>query len=410
MLSSILTVYRKEMKEVLRDRKTLIFMIVFPTIIMPVMMNAFVGFVSRTEETARTETLSYAVFGAEQLPELAGAFAAASGFNRVDVPSMDSIKTAVANGAIRFAVVIPDKAAQLMGEGKQVKVSLHYDNASVTSKAKERAQKVIREFSQSCRSRRLASLGLAGPSEQESLLEPVAIQESGTAEMREVLGERLGGLLPYLFIIFCFLGAMYPAIDLGAGEKERGTLETLLLAPVPRWRLVMGKFLVIFTTGVTSALLTLTSLGAWLLIKAMSITKEKAVALTAGKEILATVNLTDLLLIGLMLIPIAAMFAALLLAVSIYARSFKEASSYCGPLNFLIIVPAIIAILPGVQLTWGWAMVPVTNVSLAIKELVKGTMNYPMLIAILGSSFLTAGAMLFFCAKWFQRESVLFRE
>jgi sodium transport system permease protein len=323
---------------------------------------------------------------------------------------MDSIKTAVANGAIRFAVVIPEKAAQQLENGKQVKVQLHYDNASVTSKAKERAQKVIREFSESWRSRRLASLGLAGPSEQESLLEPVAIQESGTAEMREVLGERLGGLLPYLFIIFCFLGAMYPAIDLGAGEKERGTLETLLLAPVPRWRLVMGKFLVIFTTGVTSALLTLTSLGAWLLIKAMSITKEKAVALTAGKEILATVNLTDLLLIGLMLIPIAAMFAALLLAVSIYARSFKEASSYCGPLNFLIIVPAIIAILPGVQLTWGWAMVPVTNVSLAIKELVKGTMNYPMLIAILGSSFLTAGAMLFFCAKWFQRESVLFRE
>lgn len=410
MLSNIFTVYRKELKEVLRDRKTLIFMIVFPTVIMPVMMNALVNFMAKTERTARTETLSYAVLGAEHLPDLADAFTPEKGFRRVELPNGAAITAAVSDGTIRFAVVIPDNASRQIGEGKQVKVNLHYDNASVTSKAKERARAVIRDFGQSRRSQRLAALGLASADQQESLLNPVAIEEFGTADKREVVGERVGGMLPYMFIIFCFLGAMYPAIDLGAGEKERGTLETLLLAPVPRSSLVLGKFLVIFTTGVTSALLTLTSLGVWIFLKAMSITKAQGVAFPVGKEILGMVDVTDLLLIGLMLIPIAAMFAALLLTVSIYARSFKEASSYCGPLNFLSIVPAFIAILPGVTLTWGWAMVPVTNVSLAIKELVKGTMNYPMLIAILGSSFLMAAAMLFFCAKWFQRESVLFRE
>lgn len=92
------------------------------------------------------------------------------------------------------------------------------------------------------------------------------------------------------------------------------------------------------------------------------------------------------------------------------SKSFKEAGSYCGPLNFLAIVPAFIAMLPIVKLDWYWAMVPITNISLAIKELIKGTMNYEMLIAILGSSVLIAGALLLFCTKWFEREAVLFRE
>jgi sodium transport system permease protein len=118
----------------------------------------------------------------------------------------------------------------------------------------------------------------------------------------------------------------------------------------------------------------------------------------------------DLLLIAAMLIPTAAIFAALLLSISIYARSFREASTYCGPLNLVMLLPAFIALLPGVQLDWIWALVPITNITLAIKELVKGTMDYAMLVAILGSSVVIAGALLFFCTKWFEREAVLFRQ
>jgi len=78
--------------------------------------------------------------------------------------------------------------------------------------------------------------------------------------------------------------------------------------------------------------------------------------------------------------------------------------------NFLIIIPAMIAMMPGVELTWTWAMVPITNVALATKEVIKGTMDYTMLFAIMGSTTVIAGAMLLFCTKWFERESVLFRE
>jgi len=403
MRLNILTIYLKEMREVLRDRKTLIFMVALPTLVVPVLMNVMIGFIVKAEKKAQTETLTFAVFGAEHLPDLANAFSIEKGFEKVNIPTQEAITSAIEENKIKFGLVIPQATREQFESGEQVTVQFYYNNASVTSKVKNRASKVIREFGERYRSERLADLGLGTPQEQEHLLNPITIEEHNTADMREVLGERVGGMLPYLFIIFCFMGAMYPAIDLGAGEKERGTLETLLLAPIPRYQIVLGKFFVIFTTGVTAALLSLTSMGVMLAIKGQEVTGELG-------EVIASVSVVDLVLIAAMLIPTAAMFAALLLSVSIYAKSFKEASAYCGPLNFLAIVPAFIAMLPMVKLDWYWAMVPITNISLAIKELIKGTMNYEMFTAILGSSVVIAGAFLFFCTRWFEREAVLFRK
>ena len=403
MRLNILTIYLKEMKEVLRDRKTLIFMVALPTLVVPVLMNVMIGFIVKAEKKAQTETLAFAIFGAEHLPDLASAFSEEEGFEKVNIPTQEAIASAIEENKIKFGLVIPQTAPEQFERGEQVTVQFYYNNASVTSRVRNRTGKVIRVFGERYRSERLAGLGLGTPQEQEHLLNPITIEEHNTADMREVLGERVGGMLPYLFIIFCFMGAMYPAIDLGAGEKERGTLETLLLAPIRRYQIVLGKFFVIFTTGVTAALLCLTSFGVMLASKGQEITGELG-------EVIASVSVVDLVLIAAMLIPTAAMFAALLLSVSIYAKSFKEASAYCGPLNFLAIVPAFIAMLPMVKLDWYWAMVPITNISLAIKELIKGTMNYEMLIAILGSSVVIAGALLFFCTRWFEREAVLFRK
>ena len=403
MRLSILTIYLKDMKEILRDRKTLIFMLLLPTLVVPVLMNVMIGFISRAEKKARTETLSFAIFGAEFLPELADAFTEEKGFEKVNIPAPEAIESAISENQIKFGLVIPQEVREQFESGEQVAVQLYYNNASVASRVKDRAGKVIQEVSKRWRSNRLTGLGLDTAEKRENLLSPITIEEHGTANMREVLGERLGGMLPYLFIIFCFMGAMYPAIDIGAGEKERGTLETLLLAPIRRSRVVLGKFLVIFTTGLTAALLSLTSIGLMLAVKGQEVTGPLG-------EVIESISVLDLVLIGAMLIPTAAIFASLLLSVSIYAKSFKEASSYCGPLNFLVIIPALVGLLPWVELDWIRAMVPITNISLAIKELVKGTMNYHMLVAILGSNFIIAGALLVFCTKWFEREAVLFRE
>ena len=403
MQLNILTIYLKEIKEVLRDRRTLVFMLVMPTVLVPLLMNLLIGFMAKAEKKAQTEILTYAIFGAENLPELTEEFTEETGFRKVTVSTHEQIASAIEQNEIKFALVIPEKAREQLENGQQVSVRLYYNNASVTSRVRNRAGNVIEQVGNRLRANRLASLGLESPEKQENLINPITIEEKGTANMREILGERMGGILPYMFIIFCLMGSMYPAIDLGAGEKERGTLETLLLAPIRRYQIVLGKFSVVFTTGVTAALLSITSIGIMLAVKVQEISGEL-------HDVFASISVVDLVLIAAMLIPTAAIFASLLLSISIYAKSFKEASSYCGPLNFLAIIPAFIAMLPVVKLDWYWAMVPITNISLAIKELIKGTMNYNMLFAILGSSVVIAGALLLFCTKWFERKAVLFRE
>ncbi|MGB1015693.1 MAG: ABC transporter permease [Nannocystaceae bacterium] len=397
MLRNIWTVFRKELLEVLRDRKTLIFMFVLPLVLIPVLASFAVKFATDAREKARTEVLEFAVYHGDRMPELIHGFDDVTGFERVeDIPESD-IVAAIEDERLDFALVIPEQPK----EGS-APVELHYNTASVTSKIDDRVQEIVDAHAKSRQTKALEDLGLATLPAQQGLLEPVVVQVHSTANMREVIGEAAGGMLPYMFIIFCFMGAMYPAIDLAAGEKERGTLETLLLAPVPRFQLVLGKFFVVFIAGVISAILAIVGMGIWLLSEGQELRG-------ALGEVVNSVSTLDLVLIGTMLIPTAAIFASLLLTISIYAKSFKEAQSYTAPLNMLVLLPAALAMMPGVELDLVWAMIPVTNISLAIKELIKGTMDYNLLVVILASTTILAGGLLAFCTWWFRREEVLFR-
>ena len=402
MKAGFQTVFFKEMKDVLRDRKTLLLMIVLPIVVVPLLLNLLIGFVIKKEQEAKTEVLEYVVFGDEFAPELNKTFEAANGFKKVTLGSPDELVAAIREDRIDFGLVIPEKtAAQLSGQ-EQASIELHFDNASMGSKVEDRVQDLVGKFNDGLTAARLAKLGVPSGQKQKSLLEPVRLRKQGTGKIREVIGDRIGGMVPYFFIAFCFMGVVYPAIHLGAGEKERGTLETLLLAPIPRHQVVLGKFLAVFCGGIIAVLLNLASLGTWLAIKAGEF---RGIIGT----LIGSIDLLDLVLLALMLIPVAAMFAALLLSISIFARNSAEASTLISPFGIVLIVPAALAMLPGVELNWFWASVPVTNVSLAMKELLKGTMDYTMLLAIFASSTLIAGGLLFFCAKWFNRESVLFR-
>jgi sodium transport system permease protein len=407
MRNKIVIIYLKELKEVLRDKRTLIFMLIMPTVLVPLLMHIVISFVVKSEKKAETEVLTFAFLGSENLPQLVNEFSNNKEFKQESITSLSDVESAIKYNKIKFALVIPENALEQIEKNKQITVQLYYNNASAASKIRNRVGDVIKKYSEEIRDKRLQVLGLDSFVKRDTMLYPVSIEEKGIAKIREVLGERTGGILPYMFIIFCMMGAMYPAIDLGAGEKERGTLETLLLAPIERYKIVLGKFFVIFTSGVISALLSLAGMGVMLVIEVKNIPPSLSIEFW---NILSSISIVDLFLIGSMMIPTAAMFAALLLSISIYARSYKEASAYCGPLSFLVIIPAIIAVLPVVKLDWFWSMIPLTNISLAIKELIKGTMNYEMFIAILGSSFIIAAGLLFFSTKWFERESVLFRQ
>ncbi|MDJ0836500.1 MAG: ABC transporter permease [Acidobacteriota bacterium] len=400
-MNKILTIYLKELIEVLRDRRTLIFMIVLPTVILPLLFNVIIGFVVEQEKKADAATIRTTLINADSVPGLKTFLEGEKGYEMLTGFKSEDLKAAIREDRLDLGLVFPDDAAEVVEGGYQLELSAYYNNASLTNKALSRIRKAVGNYSEKKRGEKLAELGVTSAFSQRGVIEPVIVRKVGIAEKREIIGERVGGFLPYFFIIFCFVGALYPAIDISAGEKERGTLETLLLTPVPRSYLVAGKFLVVFTSGIISSVLCLTSMGVWIAIKTGEFGQELG-------EIIKSVTPMDLILIGSMMVPLAAIFAAILLSVSVYAKNFKEAQSYVTPFNFLIILPAVVAMLP-VELDWKWAMVPVSNVALAIKELVKGTMDYTMLAVIFGSTVLVGAAGFLFCINWFKRESVLFR-
>ncbi len=395
------TVYFKEMLELLRDKKTFIFTILVPIVAMPLIFAGLGYLTSSMFKKTENAELTYTVFGKEHSPQLSARFAREKGFREVTLASPDAIKQAIDADLITFALVIPPGFEASLEAHRQAGVALHYNNAVTVDLTRKRVNAVIDAHNAALREAALTAMKMSR-AELRYALNPIQLQEISTAGKRERLGAVVGGFLPYILLMVCLMAAMYPAIDLGAGEKERGTLETLLLAPIPRSQIVLAKFLVLFTVGLASALLMVASLG--LLLAAFANRTEGALA-----QVVRTVGFGDLAMVALMLMPTAAIFAAILLAISIYAKSYKEATGMVSPLMMLVIVPIAVAMLPGVELNWFWSMVPLTNVSLAMKELVKGTMDYRMFAAILLSTTLIAAALLAWCRWWFNREEVLFR-
>lgn len=395
------TVYCKELLELLRDRKTFIFTLLLPIVAMPLIFGGL-GYLSSTIfKKAQHKELTYAVFGKEHAPGLSERFAHEKGLREVPLADAGAIKAAIDADRITFAIVIPAGFEAAMAAHRQARVTLHYNNAVALDMTHKRVAAVIQAHNGALREQALSAMNMS-QAELRFALNPIELEELSTAGTRERVGALVGGFLPYILLMVCLMAAMYPAIDLGAGEKERGTLETLLLAPISRTALVLAKFLVLFTVGLTSALLMVASMG--LLLGVFGGSLEGGLA-----QMVRAIGARDLAMVALMLVPTAAIFASILLSISIYAKSYKEASGMISPLMMLLIVPIVVAMMPGVELNWFWSMVPLTNVSLAMKELVKGTMDYRMFSAILLSTTLIAGALLAWCRWWFNREDVLFR-
>ena len=391
----------KEIKELLRDRKTLFFMVALPILVFPLLIGVVMFFAGQAVDKAENKVLDYAVVGAQYAPALVEDLAASDLFNQVMIDEGEDIATFVKSERADFVLVIPDNFSEDALQSGQIELSLYLNDAGLNM-VRRRLDKIVDVYAERSQQKAFASLEL-DESQQQALIEPIVIKKVDVADKRENWGEKIGGMIPYFIFMLCLQGAMIPATDLGAGEKERGTLETLLISPIERHKLVLGKFLTIALAGATSALITVSSMAVWGLVIS------QGMAIKMVSEFMSAINAIDFVLMFLMLVPVVAIFSAVLLSLSIYARSFKEAQGYMTPLVFAVIVPVMLAMLPGVELKGGWAWVPLTNVALAIKELIKGTMDYFQLFAIFSSTAVIAGALLYFCVYWFNKEKVLFR-
>lgn len=397
-------VYFKELTELMRDKKTLIFVILLPIAIFPVLF-AIVGMVmATTTNKAMQEQHRYVIINEQQAPEFAEALFYHKNFKKVEttLSTQQELIAAIRNDEFDVALMIPADFANRKAAVQQTEWQLIYNSSSQLDFMYNHFNEVLTSYTEQLQRGALSQLGV-DPANLNAIIKPVELTRVNTAEQRENMGESMGAILAYALVLLCLSGAMYPAVDMGAGEKERGTLETLLICPISRTSIVLGKFLTVLTTALMTALITVVSLGVWgAIISAFA-------DLSKVSEALAAISVVDLMLMFSLLLPTAAIFAALLLAISIYARTFKEAQNYMSPLMIVVIVPLMVAMAPGMELDATTALIPLTNIALAIKELLKGTADYGLLALIFASTAVIAAALITFCVRWFQQEKVLFR-
>ncbi|WP_149981089.1 ABC transporter permease [Pseudoalteromonas rhizosphaerae] len=399
-------VFKKELKELLRDKKTLIFIVALPVAIFPLLFAVMAFISSQATLEAEQKVHTYAIINGEYAQSFTDkvfyhkSFQLYKGDHTFN--TVAELTEAVKAGTIDMGIFLPADAKQNLDDAKQSQWQVVYNDAKAINFLFDRVKELAEEFGNKLRAEKLLSYGVS-VEQQSAIIDPIKVVKVDTADKRENLGEKIGGFIPYLLLPLVLMGATYPAIDLGAGEKERGTLETLLLTPITRTQLVLGKFITLLAASIATTTITVLSMGVWISI-AISF-----IDLDVIKTAFSSLRVLDLALIFIILLPVAAIFSSLALAISIYARSFKEAQNYMTPLSMGVIFPIIVALLPNVELTAKTAFIPVTNVALAIKEIIKGTIDYTLLGLIFLATVIVAGALLAFCVKWFNKEEVLFR-
>ena len=401
-LRNIGVVYRKEMLEALRDRRTLITTFLVPLLMIPVLGSGFVAVMSAALGNAKKEKPKVMIIGGEDSPALLSALEKYPKLRIV--PAATDWRDKIINKEIRAAVEIPDGFDANLEKGQAGTVKINIYGGEIKSElAASNLEAYLKEYRDETAGKQLAANHL--PAE---MLRPFLVKRQSIAPPEKEAGAILGGIISYMLILMCLQGAMNPAIDLTAGEKERGTMETILSSPISRTHLVLGKFLLVLTAALVTALLLLVSVSVSSnalqhssLLDQLTDDGQPAPHFSLGAKTIASVVI--------MVVPLSVLFASGLMTIALFAKSHKEAQSYIAPLMFIVIIPAISAMIPGVDLTPKLAIVPLLNVSLLCKELVTGEYHWNYIVLIFASTCVYAAGAMFLAVKMFQRESVLFR-
>ena len=361
----ILTIFKKELIDTLRDKRTMRTMLLIPLLVFPITLTLFVNVSSSFEKKASEEQLKIGVWG-----DLGGKYwnqlkQMPSGLGKKKLKTFEdssALKRAIEQCDIQLGLIVPKNEAELARSKKSIPLMWLFDASSVGRQ--QRAESYMNYLSDIAETARLKELGV-----DSEKLHPLIPVYQNCASDKKMIGQLAGGFLPYIFIAFGFIGCMYPAIDLFTGEKERGTIETLLTTPVSRWQILVGKMMVVVTSGMLAASCAL--LGLFVSIEFLDIVH--------NKEILDIVHgiLTPTFILAMfsLLFTLVVFFAGAMIPIAIYAKSFKEAQSIITPLNFVMVLPAMIGFFPGIELNAITAAIPVVNIVLSTKELISGTLS-----------------------------------
>lgn len=241
-----------------------------------------------------------------------------------------------------------------------------------------------------------------------NITQPFQLNSVDVAGRQQQQAALYSKLLPFIVFLWALTGAFYPAVDLCAGEKERGTLEALLVSPARRSEIVWGKLLTVMLFSVFTAILNLASMG----FTAAFVAKQLSSALPSSASMFSLPPFVSLMWILLALVPIAALFSALSLACSAFARSTKEGQYYFMPLFMITLPLMLVPLSPGSEINLGNSLIPITGLSFLLRELMEGDyarvlpFAVPVILVTLGCCWLAVR----WAIELFNQETVLFRE
>ena len=414
----VATILGREVRDQLRDRRTLFMVFVLPILLYPILGMGVVQFTIMSERKPK----SVIVVGVENLPASPallnpardgfdpGLFDAPgeAGYLRVQVaePGSPWTRPEVARENIRAGlaeavVTVPAGLASDLASDRSARFPIEYVSPDELSQMTYlRVREVLSRWNDRLRQTRLAK-----DKKSSDYAEPVRTSGTDLATQAEAGGVIWGRLFPFLLVIMALTGAFYPAVDLCAGEKERGTMETLLISPASRPEIVAGKFLTVVLASMTTAALNLASMG----LTGLGIAQQLS-SKTGGGFSPPTLNAAFWMLV--VLVPLAVFFSAVCLALAVLAKSMKEGQYYMTPLYMVSLPLIMLTLMPGIELSPFIALVPITGVGLLLRALIVGdyavarTFFLPVLVpmAIYGAIALR------WAVEQFKREDVLFRE
>jgi len=392
----------KEIKHLFRDTKTIVQTVVVPTFITPLLLGGIFWYVGSiaTEETKKTYDISaYTTSDSPLIKDL-------SESDRINIISEDSVANVIDSvtlGQTEIGIVFDDNFTNALEANDSAKITIYSKNIDTFSQAKSLVINKINDFEDVERNKRLVALNLT-----DEYVNPINIEEEDLTTEEESAGSIFGAILALFFVMYVISGAMYPAIDLGAGEKERGTMETLISTNISSVDIIIGKMLSVTTSAVLTA--TFSMLGFAVPLTIMFLFYADSVNEYLFSLLSAVVNPVAFLGVFVLIIPLSVFMGAFLLTISVYAKTPKEAGLLLGNVLIVFIIPCYVPLInPGLELDFVGALIPCYNLALITNNLIAGTVDWFLYSVALVSTIIYCCIAIYISYIMFDDENVIFR-
>ena len=392
----------KEIRHLFRDTKTIVQTVVVPTFITPLLIGAIVWYMGSVaqEESVKIYDLGYQ---GDNNNELYSKLSNTERFNLNLFDSEETLILAMENDEIDIGISFPNTLNQSDIATKQTEINIFSKDLDTFSQAKSLLMNNVSIYEDLILQARIDELGI-----EKEFLEPLVIIENDLTTDKEFAGTIIGALIAFLFIAYILQGSMYPAIDLGAGEKERGTMETLISTNISSLEIIIGKMFAITGSAVITAIFSTLGFIVPLLIVFLYFGDNLPEAFF--NIVAAIVNPVAILGIFVLLIPLSIFMGALLLAISVYSKNPKEAGLLLGNVMLVFFAPAYLPLInPGLEIDLIGALIPCYSLALHTNALIAENINWMLYGVTLGSTVVYSLVAIYITYVMFDDERIIFR-